>query len=69
MLEQLLEREFRERMSDFVGSKNLNRFVCLVQVPKEAFIGYFGIDIPKEDPMTGWIFLFVQDEYQRKGVG
>ena len=56
-------------MSDFVGSKNLNRFVCLVQVPKEAFIGYFGIDIPKEDPMTGWIFLFVQDEYQRKGVG
>jgi len=66
--EQMSEQEFHERMAENVKNKNRHRFVCIVQSPEEKFIGYFGIDTP-EDPETGWIFLFVQDAYQGKGLG
>ena len=64
--ERLDEQGFRERMTNL--ARHQHRYVCAVRSPKERFIGYFGVDTP-EDPRTGWIFLFVHDDYQGQGLG
>ena len=66
--EQLKEEEFRERMMEVVKDKRRNRYVC-DSISKEEIIGYFGIYAGENDPEKGWIFFFVQDAYQRKGLG
>ena len=66
--EEANEQEYDKRMIEAVKSKNLRRFVCIVQSPQEKIVGYFGIDFP-QDPKVGWLFLVVQEAYQGRGLG